>query len=174
MNIARALNIRGWMTEPELHLLAEQATKHARIVEAGSYCGRSSRVLADNTPGHVYCVDPWDGMCQTYGITTYSNGYNREMKEFVDNLKDHIMDGRVTVHRMKFTDFYIDNPDMIFLDAIHEYEPLKRDIIHALSLMKSGLLCGHDYCDNWPDVVRIVDEIFPVRKVQETIWYVEL
>ena len=175
MNIAQALTIRGWMSEPELKLLAEFASNHRYIVEVGSYCGRSTRVLADNTEGTVIAVDPWDGMCQTYGITIHSNGYIKEYNEFQINLADHITNSKVIIQRSTFNNSYIPNPDMIFIDAIHEYVQLKNDIIHAGNMMKcGGLLCGHDYCLAWPGVILAVDEMFPNRQIKETIWYVEL
>ena len=59
LKLDKALSIPGWMTVTEFCWLAEQATKHLRIVEIGSYLGRSTRALADNTPGWVLAVDDW-------------------------------------------------------------------------------------------------------------------
>lgn len=174
MNIAQALKIRGWMTEPELLFLAECASSRELIVEVGSFCGRSTRALADNTKGRVLAIDPWDGMCQTYGMIVHSNGYTNEFNEFKSNLADHLLTGKVASQRTKFNNFWVHNPDMIFIDAIHEYDALLEDISHARNMMPHGLLCGHDYNPTWPGVIKAIDEIFPNRKVKETIWYVEL
>ena len=76
---------------------------------------------------------------------------------------------------MEFTDFRAtSSPDMIFIDAIHEYDALKADVAHALKLMKSGLLCGHDYNDSWPGVIEAVNELFPKFDVCGTIWSVQI
>lgn len=175
MEITRALSIRGWMSKPELLLLAEFASKHYNIIEVGSYCGRSARAIADSTKGRLLCVDPWDGMCQTYLTTWHSNGYRIEFNEFMKNLSDHIASGKVKYAINRFENiWHPPNPDMIFLDAIHEYQAVKDDIHHARELMKHGLLCGHDFCLAWEGVIRAVTEIFPNVKHKETIWYVEL
>lgn len=175
MNVALALKIRGWMTLPELLVLAEFASTRKQIVEVGSYCGRSARVMADNTDGNILCVDPWNGICLTFGLTVHSNGYNKEFREFTRNMADHILAGKADFRIIDFRELWLEfTPDMIFLDAIHTYEELVLDIKHSLQLMPKGLLCGHDYCAAWPGVMQAVDEIFPQRQVKESIWYVEL
>lgn len=177
MNIARALSIRGWMSERELLLLAEMASCHKRIVEVGAFCGRSTRALADNTDGTVLSIDPWDGMCQAFGMTVHSNGYTNEFKEYKKNLEDHILSGKVDYSIAKFRDIWLGyNPDMIFIDAIHSYDECKADILHAKALMKNGgLLVGHDFCDGWPGVIQAVLEMLPNGvDVKETIWYAQL
>jgi len=176
MNIASALKITGWMTEQELYFLAESAAKSTLILEVGSYCGRSTRAMADNTRGIIHAIDPWDGKFQIYKGTLLENGDNIKYTIFFNNLLRYIESGQVQVNRMNFLDFkIIDPPNMIFIDAIHEYEAVKKDIYHAMSLMKKGLLCGHDYCDAWHGVIEAVNEIFG-NKVNTcgTIWWVEL
>ena len=59
MNIERALQIPGMMSEEELVYLAELASDRECIVEIGSWMGRSARAMADNTKGKMYCVDTW-------------------------------------------------------------------------------------------------------------------
>ena len=47
--------------------------------------------------------------------------------------------------------------DMIFIDALHTYEGVKKDI----ELWKDNatvILSGHDYTPGWPGVVKAVDE----------------
>jgi hypothetical protein len=61
LTIDRALQINGWMEPVELGWLAEQAQLHSRIVEIGSFMGRSTRALADNTAGWVVAFDSWRG-----------------------------------------------------------------------------------------------------------------
>jgi len=178
----RASSIHGWMSGPELQFLAETASKCKFIAEAGSYKGRSTRALADNTEGIVFAVDPWDGKYQVYGkrdygdeafLSFHQNGNNEIYSEFYMNLYDHIQNKKVIINRMNFTEFK--SPvkfDFIFIDAIHEYEALKQDIAHALTMIKhGGIIGGHDYMSAWPGVPKAVDEIFPEISKVETIWY---
>ncbi len=176
MNITPAIGIQGWMTEQELYFLAESASRSKLILEVGSYCGRSTRAMADNSEGIIHAIDPWDGKTQIYKNMLHRNGDNINYTIFYHNLLKHINIGKVKVERMNFTDFRTtSNPDMIFIDAIHEYDAVKQDVAHAMSMMKSGLLCGHDYHPVWPGVIQAVDELFG-NKIHTcgTIWWINL
>lgn len=48
---------------------------------------------------------------------------------------------------------------MVFIDADHRYEGVKRDLQWAIS-MKVPVIAGHDYDDESPDVKRAVNELF--------------
>lgn len=172
------------MSGPELQFLAEIANRSNNILEVGSYKGRSTRALADNTNGKVNVVDPWDGKYQYYADKNcinkargayHENGNNEVYADFCINLYSHINNGKVIINRMNFNEFKTNEKfDFIFIDAIHEYEALKGDIAHALTMMDKGILAGHDYMIAWPGVVKAVDEIFPLAPKHETIWYVTI
>lgn len=183
MNVAQAEKINGWMRESELRFLAEKAAKSTRIVEVGSFEGRSTRAMADNTTGVVYAIDPWsdtdyDADNRDLACHEYRKGRGEEIyNTFQKNLEDHIKTGRVLPYRTEFHHFYINSPDMIFIDACHEYSRVVRDIHHAVVLLfgDGGLLCGHDYSDHWPEVRCAVNDIFGKDiKTTETIWWIEL
>ncbi len=179
MNLARALEINGWMSEPELDFLAECASRSTIIVEAGSYKGRSARAMADNSPDatEIYCVDPWDGDYQSYRVGgVFYNGDMVAYSLFCGNLGDYIIRGKVIPIRTYFTRWRCNKPvDFCFLDAIHEYQAVKDDIAHAISMMPNGgILAGHDYTKGWGGVIQAVDELYPNRKLVDSIWWVEL
>jgi len=186
-NLGRAFDIGGWMSGPELLLLAEFASKSKKILEVGSFRGRSTRALADNTDGQIVACDPWDGKYQYYvtkGIDCpdaafgqfHSNGTNEIYSEFYMNLHDHIKNGKLRVFRCNFDELKIDEKfDFIFIDAIHEYEAVKADIAKALELIEpGGIIAGHDYAPGWFGVMQAVDEVFPQKQVSESIWSIQI
>lgn len=177
MDISQALLIEGWMSLPELLWLAERAQQSQVIIEFGCYHGRSTRALADNTPGKVYAVDPWDGKYFS------DNGSRSEIntdcfRNFSANLNGHIQSGKVIpVQNFSWAFKSPEKADLIFIDGDHRYESVMDDIKHALKMLKmpGGVLAGHDYGrDDWPGVKKAVDDFFPSVDVTGTIWSVIL
>lgn len=175
VNIEKALAIPGWMSERELTWLATQARRCDTIIEVGSYYGRSTRALADNTYGVVICIDPWAGemLLETGEPIPFVNTY--VMPEFLYNLKDHIHADRVLPRRMFFSDFeYSGLVDMVFLDDDHRYNKVSKHIDKALSMVRiGGIISGHDYGHpTWPGVKQAVDERFPNAQIEDMIWWI--
>jgi predicted O-methyltransferase YrrM len=175
MNLEKAKSIDGWMTDHELEWLASAAIKATRILEIGSYKGRSTRAIYDNTNGIVEIVDPFKG-------NYYSNDFKELLFTADDNLYraflENVKDTNIIVNRMPFRDYQ--SPfkfDFIFIDGDHHYVEVKHDIEKAIKLLAhGGIISGHDYNDNsWPDVKRIVDRMFgSLIASKGTIWYVGL
>lgn len=163
------------MSERELIWLANSASKSKLIVEFGSFCGRSTRALADNTDGVIYAVDPWNGDypmddgSPMAGVNTFA------LPTFVANLKDHVNSKKVIPCRT-FSDLF-NLPaglkaDMVFIDGDHRYEPVKKDIHKALELLKpGGIISGHDYSDGFVGVIKAVNELLDETNREDTIWW---
>jgi predicted O-methyltransferase YrrM len=164
----------------ELPWLAEQARKYHSIVEVGSWLGRSTRAMADNTNGLIYAVDTWKG---TPGDEKFPKepheGYF--LDEFTRNLGDHLWNGTVTALRMtsleaaaKFaangTKF-----DFVFIDGAHDLDSVRNDILAWRPLVeKGGLLSGHDYDWGYPGVVHAVTQLIspvPDQVGGSSLWY---
>lgn len=171
----QAKKIAGWMTDAELLFLAKIASQSRIIFEIGSYVGRSTRVLADNTEGKVYAIDPWKGTnYQGDEKTPCFNTNELTFNTFYCNLADKINDGTVIPITKSWNDFHTEiRPDMIFIDGDHRYESVKRDIEKALELYPKYLL-GHDYANGWPGVIKAVEEFFPGKiQLEDTIWWLK-
>ena len=162
------------MLEPELAWLAEQASTRKKIAEIGSWKGRSTRALVDNQPfgGVLYAIDTWGGTPSPTATEAEVALYKRELdgkpsawlfNQFTDNLAGMSVTAVPlrsldAAHWLAFHRF-----DMIFLDAAHDYESVKSDILAWRPLLvDGGLLCGHDYHDykgRFPGVDRAVNEL---------------
>ncbi len=191
VNIDRARLIEGWMAESELMWLGQQARNSSLIIELGSWNGRSSRAIADNLPADakLLCVDTFSGSSgepDAHKTAKEREGDGAFMKFFA-NLYDHIMLGRVIPVRMEsgnaaetLTKMGV-KADMVFIDADHSYEGVKRDIQLWQPLVKDGgILCGHDYnlpeqSWDWVGVRDCVDEMFPhaQQAPNTSIWHVK-
>lgn len=183
IDITRALAVPGWMSAEELHWLAVRAYHAARIVEVGSWKGRSTRALADHTSGVVYAVDPWrgpylgeDGKPTTLNMNVYPH--------FQRALKDHLLSRRVVAVRApshlalpRLARRLGRTVDFLFIDGDHRTAVLQADIAYARMLVRpGGVLAGHDYdCPDWPAVAPAVREALGFApQVAGTIWWTEV
>lgn len=183
MNIERALTVNGWMNSSELTFLAEQAQKHKSIVEIGSWLGRSTRAMADNTNGLIYAVDTWKG---TPGDENFPKepyeGYF--WQEFQKNLGDHLWNGIVKMFPMTSLEAavkFAENGmrfDFVFIDSNHSYESVRDDILAWRPLLaEHGTISGHDFdIGGYPGVVQAVRELIapvPNQVGGSSLWYLE-
>lgn len=173
LKIDRAFSINGWMFPFEVLWLAVEASKHERIVELGSYLGRSTRALADNTPGWVLAVDDFQGPRDVV-VAARENIYDQFLQN-MGGVIDKIRVCREDFDSVKPEDH--DPPfDMIFIDGGHDYKSVRRDIEKWYPYLTiDGLICGHDFHKEYRGVMKAVIEAFTykVHTVPGTeIWYV--
>jgi predicted O-methyltransferase YrrM len=150
--------------------LKDQAQTHARIIEVGSWLGRSTRVMAKHCPGTVWAIDHWQGaQHDPMQASLYAEALaTRDVyAEFRRNLRRDIASGKVIPMRMSSAEahlvllnqFGLASFDMVFIDADHSYQGCLADIEHYFQLIRpGGLVCGHDY--GWPGVRQAVNYWF--------------
>ena len=177
-DISKALAIEGWMAEGELLWLAEQAQSRRVIVEIGSFLGRSTRALADNTQGLVWAVDDFFGPRDEH-VEIWPSHRQKLFDLFLENMGG--LEGRLNVVRKDHASLDSSDipyrPDMVFIDGDHQQESVERDIKFWIPrIAPGGLLCGHDYDDGFPGVQAAVRKFFPeVSSAPNTsIWYTEV
>jgi hypothetical protein len=163
--------IPGWMTFNELQWLYNNAKKMNSILEIGSWKGRSSHALLSGCKGTVTCVDHFEGSGDS-GDYTHMQGKKEDIYEqFVHNV-GHFKNLEVIKASSEEASVLLKDRtfDLIFIDAEHTYESVKKDI--ELWKNKANIvIAGHDYCDVWPAVKKAVNDCFPQVEVSDSIWY---
>jgi len=174
--LTRADAIPGYMTKLELKWLAETARSlpaGARWAEIGSLCGRSLLAVGLQLPKRstLVSVDRNWGSELRAGVTAHQV-FDELARTRGDELLLHAVRGTSMEVAETFPDGWF---DVIFIDAAHDYESVQADLLAWRRTVKpGGLLCGHDYSRDWPDVKRVVDERFPDRDLHGSIWSTRL
>lgn len=174
------------LTEIVAWVAESRPQKELRIVEVGSWVGESALSLhAGLGPagGTIWCIDTWEGTpTDTTGVWAEVYGYENLFEVFKQNIGELLDKDIKAVHAESVAQARSMRPqdaDIIFLDAGHTYEEFKADLDAWLPhVAADGILCGHDFCTNFPGVVRGVSELcesagIQVRLVNDTIvWMV--
>ena len=172
----------NWFSYPNLYKsIVEQFPSGSKFVEIGSWKGKSSAYMAieianSNKKIDFYCVDTWEGSIEHKN----KEELNRLYDIFLRNMKP--VDPYYFPLKIKSLEaaskFENNSLDFVFIDASHEYEDVKEDIIAWLPKVKSGgILAGHDYYLNeqfYCGVNRAVDELFENFETSEDCWIVRL
>lgn len=172
MSIEHAKTIHGWMDHDDLAWLAANAAGRRLVVEFGSWCGRSSVALTTAT--YVLCVDTWEGSQEHAELLAAGVDPWKEWRTHTyqyPGVSAYKCDLAGDVSGLVSEVWARGGADMVFVDASHDYESVKRDIATARKLLKpGGLLSGHDYSRFWPGVMQAVDELVPSKRLHGSIW----
>lgn len=171
-NIYQGNDIQGWMSPVELQFLYETAQKSSSVLEIGSWKGRSTHAILSGCKGRVVAVDHFRGSeGEDYAHAEAKAEDLPVYKEFMRNVGHFTNLTVMKVSSKEAKEVLKDqNFDMIFIDGEHTYEGVKEDI----ALWKDNakvILCGHDYCPQWPSVMAAVDESLKKTGVTGSIWY---
>lgn len=145
--------------------IIESAQNGYTIVELGSFKGRSTSYLLElaNKSGkqlNIYAIDHFQGSEEHEKID-----YLSIFKYNMDNLEfkyPYTIIQKDSIEAAK--EFENESIDFMMIDASHDYENVKKDILCWLPKIKiGGTLAGDDY--DWPGVSAAVDELLPTRLV---------
>jgi len=147
-------DVQGWMTRAQACRLWDRASELQagdRIVEIGSYHGRSAIVLATSaTAGvEVITIDPHGG--NDRGPQQYEGEFEegqRDHEIFVDNLTNAGVIDRIRHVRkasQDATDDVAGTVELVYIDGAHRYNPAKADIERwGRKIGLGGTLLIHD------------------------------
>lgn len=153
----------------ELHI------ENGIMAEIGSYAGESAEQFAlSNKFSLIYAIDIWEKDILDPAI------YISDMKN-VENIFDTTILKYNNIKKIKKTSLDAVNEfpdkyfDLVYIDANHEYENAKQDIIAWMpKIKKDGVLAGHDYNDH-NGVKQAVNELFgsPDKIFPDSSWIIK-
>jgi predicted O-methyltransferase YrrM len=152
--LAAIEDVEGWLTEDQARRLFERARTlgpDARIVEIGSYRGRSAIVMAlAAKPGVTVCaIDPHAGSDRG---PREIEGYGEEAKDDHRAFRENLDRAGVgsTVEHLRMTsqdalDRLAGDAELVYVDGAHRYQPARADIAGwGARVTVGGALLMHD------------------------------
>jgi predicted O-methyltransferase YrrM len=151
---AAARDVEGWLTEAQARRLHGAAAAVAaggdvvRVVEIGSFRGRSAIVLA-STGADVVCIDPHAGSDRgPQEIAADAERGAADLEAFRANLARAGVADRVR-HVRAFSGAALDEVsgpvDVLFVDGAHRFAPARADLVRWGGRVRSGgRLLVHD------------------------------
>jgi len=133
----------------ELEFLCAALRPGMRVLEVGTWHGKTAAQMADRCPGAmIVCVDQ---LVPSPALDVRMWFRNRE----------HRPNMMLFVGRMNHFESLRPAPfDMIFHDADHELPGARDVLVSCLNLLKpGGRLFVHDHCDAYPGVVQACSEM---------------
>lgn len=160
-------DIDGFFGYGELYEnIVKKCPQGETIVEIGAYHGRSTSYLLEMANKykkdiHIVVIDHFEGSVEH---NKQSDHYGQFISN-MENLKYKYPHQLIKEYSHEAANQFEDKSVYFaMIDASHEYEDVKRDILTWLpKIKKGGMLSGDDY--DWPGVRRAVSEIFPEADV---------
>lgn len=154
----------------EYRRLVEDLPDGGTMVEIGVYKGRSLCSVADIIKRKnikVWAVDCFTG--------TKAEGQNESnfKEEFLNNcrrfgIEPIAIENDSIIAASLFEDGFF---DLIFIDADHRYECIKKDVEACLPKLKEhGTISGHDYGGSWEGISRFINEKWDHVRVSGEVW----
>lgn len=156
-------SINGWFSFPRLYSdVVSKMSDGSKFVEVGCFTGKSFfyfvvEAINNNKKFEVSVVDSF----------SFNDYPPNEDKNILDVFKENAekVDYPINIivgNSSQSAEYFEDGSvDFCFLDADHVRANFEKDVRSWLpKIKKGGVLAGHDYCDEHPDVAIVVNEIF--------------
>lgn len=146
-------------------------TKEIDMIEIGSYAGESTELFSKHFKS-VISIDPF---INDYDPNDITCNY-MDLDEVYDVFNEKISKLDNVVHIRKTSDDAIEDIKgdfkFIYIDGLHTYEQVKKDINNYLPLIKEGFISGHDYHPVWQGIIDGVNELLetPDKTFCDTSW----
>jgi len=150
-------DIYGFFTWPQLYDdMVKKFPSGSHFVEVGVLEGLSLShlILKVIESGKDISITAVDWFCEQSGGSLINFISNMKL---VRNKFDLIIDFSINASH----EFKDKSLDFVFIDASHDYENVKADILAWIPKIKEGgVIAGHDYVEDYSGVMKAVDEIF--------------
>ena len=132
-------------------------------VEVGVRTGWFSKYMLDNTQMKIYAVDPWEDNTELSEAEKVFSECKQRLAPYGDRAE--MIKAYSPSAATPFTDESI---DFVYIDGLHDYESVKKDIEGWWpKIRRGGIISGHDFNRaKWPGVVRAVEEFCKENNVQ--------
>jgi len=165
-------DVEGWLTEAQaarLDRCARAVPAGGRIVEIGSFRGRSTIVLARAAPegAEVVAVDPHLGSDRgPQEIAAQPELGEQDTQTFRANLDRHGVLERVTHVRMLSSEAPLpDAIDLLYVDGAHRFGPARGDLVRwGARVRGGGTMLVHDSFSSIGVTLALLTAITPARR----------
>jgi len=147
-------------------------TRKLNMIEIGSYSGESTVIFAKYFK-NVIAIDPFIDDYDPNDLISEYMPMTEVYKSFLNNISKF----ENIIHIKETSDDAINilpNLDIsfVYIDGLHTYDQVKKDINNYIPLIKDGFISGHDYHISWLNIVNGVNESigFPDRIFDDNSW----
>jgi predicted O-methyltransferase YrrM len=160
------------MGTEELRWLFEKAGQMESIVEIGAWMGKSTHALCSGCPGIVIAVDHFMG-CPDERAGPHIEATQRDIsQDFWKNVGHFKNLSLLKMNSVKAAGLFRPKTiEMVFIDASHEYQDFKADLLGWLPICRK-LIGGHDI--GYQSVRQAVEELGKPYSVIGSNWSIEL
>jgi hypothetical protein len=134
------------------------------IIELGSWLGSSTRWFCENTQAKVIAIDHWKGSIEHLERSDVKGKLPTLYETFIVNCweyRDRILPVKTdTITGLMWCKDMGFSPEMIFIDASHEYQDVLKDLETSFRLFPSAIIVG----DDWAWKNRRLKKRFTVRE----------
>jgi hypothetical protein len=150
----------GWFGQNNADVIGQFLTDETRVIlELGSWLGKSARWMLDNSNADIICVDTWTGgsdLKNEYRIDGLKERFQASCWEYRDRIIMLEMESVIGVSLVSSCGVV---PDLIYLDASHEYLDVLSDLRAIKKHFPNVHLVGDDITKQFPGVERAINDM---------------